>query len=149
MASADAAPRPMNRSGHRPRNIADRIPAGSPINRDSTMAPPASDSVAGMRCTIASVTFCDENSDVPRSPCSALPTQRAYCSITGSSSPNRVLVSSICSSVAFSPASVTAGSPGTSSTRENTISDTRKSTGIMMRIRRMISCSMWSASRWR
>ena len=138
----------MNRSTQRPLNNADKIPAGNPINSETTIAPNANDSVAGIRCVIASVTSCDENSDVPRSPCIALLTHRQYCSMTGSSRPNRVRVASICSCVAFSPASVTAGSPGTNSTIENTINDTRNSTGIMIRIRRMISWNMRGASRW-
>jgi hypothetical protein len=52
-----------------------------------------------------------EYSDVPRSPVTRFPTKRPYCTIVGSFRPSFSRIPAICSAVALSPASVTAGSP--------------------------------------
>ena len=65
-------------------------------------------------------------SDVPRSPCNTPPSQRAYCTMMGASSPRRWRTAASWTSVAFSPNNITAASPGSTWVMPKTMSDTTK-----------------------
>jgi hypothetical protein len=143
MATPTDVPTVMSRSRADPRRTAATIPAGRPMASATVRAPRVSDRVAGMRLPMAPITVRLENSEVPKSPCSAPLTQLQYCSSTGLSRPSRWRVSSICSAVAVSPpASVYAGSPGTRNVSRKTISDTMNSTGMALSRRRPTSWTM-------
>ncbi len=129
------------RSGQRPRCTAATIPAGTAMSSATSMAATVSAIVTGKRARIAPVTDSLLNSDVPRSPCRAEPAQVKYWTSTGSLSPSRSRVASICSAVAFSPAIVIAGSPGIIRTSANTPSETRNSNGMITKIRLSVYCS--------
>ncbi len=74
--------------------------------------------VTGSRLLNILTTESELNSDVPRSPRSALPSQSRYRTNNGSLRPSLSLVSSMAAGVAFSPASAVAASPGIRSTSE-------------------------------
>ena len=86
-------------------------------------------SVFGKAREIEVATFSPDSSDCDRSPCTALPSHVPYCTRKGRSRPYTFLISSIRASVALSPASVTAMSPGTSLSSENTMKVASRITG--------------------
>ena len=106
-----------------------------------------SDSVAGRRAMTASATDWLENSEVPRSPWSAFPSQSVYRSTSGSLRPSSSRIRSTCSSVAVSPATVKAGSPGTNWSSTKTPSDTTISNGNVVSSRLTTSRSIGSVRR--
>ncbi len=69
---------------------------------------------------IVSPTLRPVRDDVPKSPCTAWPIHLKYCTGTGSSSPYLARVASSASSLRSSPASASAGSPGSARTPANT-----------------------------
>jgi hypothetical protein len=80
--------RRMAWSGSRFRYSADMTPAGMAIKSDRRAAGMASCSVKGMRWRISVVTDRRVLYEVPRSPCTALPSQSKYWVINGRSRPS-------------------------------------------------------------
>ena len=68
--------------------------------------------------------------DVPKSSRRQLPTQRKYCTTSGSSSPSCVWSAAISAAVASSPSIAAAGSPGVRCTSRKMTTDTMKMVGM-------------------
>ena len=67
------APKVARRSIHERGRSAAAIPAPSPTTTEISTAASVSDKVAGIRSSTASETRTELKNDVPRSPCTALP----------------------------------------------------------------------------
>jgi hypothetical protein len=127
----------MMRSAHPPCLTAARMPSGTPMRIVSTRAPSASDRVTGKRCRIDCMTVSWSKNDVPRSPCTALPSQMPYCCTNGWSRCSSSRAWAMPSGVAFCPPAITrAGSPGRSCDSEKTMNETMMSSGISASTRR-------------
>src|SRR5215211_6015854 len=98
-----------------------------PITVPIRIASPASSSVIGSRVTIVCATGSSRWS-VPRSPCSASPSQRTYWSGTGSSRWYLCRISFITAGSRSSAPSAIAGSPGSARTPPKTSTLARNST---------------------
>ena len=109
--------------------IAATMPIGIPVTSASNSAMETISSVFGKALEIEVATFSPDSSDCDRSPCTALPSQVPYCARKGRSRPYTRLISVMRASVALSPASVTAMSPGTSLSSENTMKVASRITG--------------------
>src|SRR6185436_13227574 len=103
------------------RRTAAITPAGMAITSATSRERHASSSVMGsLRATVLA-TDCRVRMDSPRSPRSARPSQRAYCSGSGALSPYFSRISSSPAASASVPASTRAGSPGIIRTPAKTI----------------------------
>src|SRR5216684_7238475 len=109
--------------------IAATIPIGIPVASASMSAMATISSVFGKAREIESTTFSPESSDCERSPWTAFPSHAPYCTMNGRSRPYIRLISAMRMSEALSPASVTAMSPGTSLSSENTMNVASRITG--------------------
>src|SRR5206468_58220 len=132
-----SAPRRARLSSSELRQTADATPIGMPNTMATTMAETASSTVAGKRRSRSVATGSPRTIDTPRSPWSTLPIYRTYCCQIGRSSPRRARTSATFSGVARSPSIVNAGSPGMRWMKLKTRTETPRSTGTMVRLRRM------------
>ena len=98
----------------------------------------ASDSVGSMRSTTASKTGLLRKIDSPKSPLNIRPMNSPNWMCKGLCSPRLTRNCSMSSSLAFSPASTAAGSPGVRRNMRNATSATKKSTGMAATMRRMM-----------
>ncbi|KAG0937990.1 hypothetical protein G6F31_015519 [Rhizopus arrhizus] len=88
-----------------------RMPSGTPISTDSSMATQASSTVAGMRSRIRGMAGSPVRKLLPKSPCTAWPMKIRYCRHSGWSRPSDALIAARCASVASGLASIDTGSP--------------------------------------
>ena len=132
-----SAPRRARLSSSELRQTADATPIGMPNTMATTMAETASSTVAGKRRSRSVATGSPRTIDTPRSPWSTLPIYRTYCCQIGRSSPRRARTSATFSGVARSPSIVSAGSPGMRWMKLKTRTETPRSTGTTVRLRRM------------
>ncbi len=94
--------------------------------------------VTGNRAAICWLTDWPLESEVPKFPCTAPVSQCQYWTINGSLRCSCALTRAISAGVAVTPpASVTAGSPGTSANKKKMAKDTMSNTGMMLTRRRM------------
>ena len=98
----------------------------------------ASESVGSMRWPISFRTGSLEKIEMPRSPPSTATSQRRNWVGSGSSSPRRCRIATICSGVALSPAMIAAGSPGERCNSRNTNTPTMPITSTVEPNRRAI-----------
>src|SRR3954468_15572832 len=90
------------------------------INSAMRMLRNASSSVIGMRSTIVAPTLRPVRCETPKSPCTACPSQLAYWTGSGLSRPNFCVISAMAAGLRSSPASVSAGLPGSACRPANT-----------------------------
>lgn len=125
----------MRLSANLLRWMAAMMPSSTPTAAPNSVPPTASVSVLGKRFASSSTTGLPEKIDVPKSPCSALPTKRKYWIYSGSFRPRRSRSYSLVSFGISMPSIMSTGSPGISRTIMNTISDKMNNMGITCRIR--------------
>src|SRR3982074_3746071 len=109
--------------------IAATIPIGIPVASASISAMDTISSVFGKAREIETAPCSPVSSDCERSPWTALPNHEPYWTMNGRSRPYIRLISAMRTSEALSPASVTAMSPGTSLSSENTMKVASRITG--------------------
>ncbi|MNV24858.1 hypothetical protein D3C71_1159350 [compost metagenome] len=88
-----------------------RIPSGTPIRTDSSIATQASSTVAGMRSRIRCMAGSPVRKLLPKSPRTAWLMKIRYCLHNGRSRPSDALIAARCASVASGLASIDTGSP--------------------------------------
>src|SRR3954453_9256556 len=111
---------PLAEWGSEPRLTAAITPAGTPITSAMRMLRNASSSVIGMRSTIVAPTLRPVRCETPKRPWTAWPSQFAYWTGSGLSSPNFAVISAMACGLRSSPASVSAGLPGSAWSPANT-----------------------------
>src|SRR4051794_33336585 len=99
-----------------------------PSRSATKMLSRASSRVIGMRSTIVEPTLIPARRDSPKSPVSACVSHAAYCTGSGSSRPNLTRMSASACGLRSSPASTSAGSPGSARVPANTTMLARKTT---------------------
>src|SRR3954452_1016538 len=119
---------PLAWSDMEPRLTAAITPAGTPITSAMRMLRNASSSVIGMRSTIVAPTLRPVRCETPKSPWTACPSQLAYWTGSGLSSPNFAVISAMACGLRSSPASVSAGLPGSACSPANTMTLAAKMT---------------------
>lgn len=88
-----------------------RMPSGTPISTDSSMATQASSSVASMRSRMSRMAGSPVRKLLPKSPRTAWPMKIRYCFHRGWFSPSDTRMAVRCASVASGLASIDTGSP--------------------------------------
>ncbi|MCY1530244.1 hypothetical protein D9M68_654240 [compost metagenome] len=88
-----------------------RMPSGTPISTDNSMATHASSTVAGMRSRIRCMAGSPVRKLLPKSPRTAWPMKIRYCRHSGRSRPSDARTAARCASVASGLASIDTGSP--------------------------------------
>ena len=139
MATATAEAAVMTRSTAPAGRSAAITPSVSEMSVAKTRATATNDKVTVARRQIKPLMLSDVCNDLPRSPWMAWPSHRPYRTSRGSSRPSSWRIFATCSGVGFSPARLTAASPGTRSTRTNTKNETMINSGTLIRSRRTTS----------
>ena len=115
----------------------DTMPRGIPTMRETMAEATTRPKVTGNRAAICWLTDWPVESEVPKFPCSAPESQCQYWTSKGSLRWSWARTRAISAGVALTPpASVTAGSPGTSASRKKTANETMSSTGTRLSRRR-------------
>ena len=111
------------------------MPIGTPIETEITKAIAASCMVTGSFVATSCSTGWRMRHENPRSPCNTLPIQWKYWITNGRSSHNSWRIWASTAGSRSSPASTSAGSPGISCCRQNTMTLTRKMVGMICAMR--------------
>ena len=109
---------------------------GIPIMTATIIARMPSSSVTSSRLLSSVLTSSPARTLFPKSPWMALPIQSKYRTSTGRSSPSCCRIASTVFGSASSPSTARTGSPGSSATAKNVISEMRMMTGIVASSRR-------------
>src|SRR5712691_5256011 len=125
------------------------MPSGTPMSTISSRAVPEICAVTGRRWPMRLVTDWWAEYETPRSPCTTLPAQAAYCSGHGWSSASSCLTAATISGPASTPAWSWAGSPGAKRKSTNATIDTHTSTGTASASRDKINRSTSGRLEWR
>src|SRR5712691_2487859 len=125
------------------------MPSGTPMSTISSRAVPEICAVTGRRWPMRLVTDWWAEYETPRSPCTTLLAQAAYCTGHGWSSASSCLTAATISGPASTPACSWDGSPGAKRSSTNATIDTHNSTGTASASLDKISRSTSGRLEWR